>query len=311
MSTSIPEAKAVLRTHIPGFFPAPRRGHSFDMYDLKESILLAATDSARAFDRTMRTGIPGKGLLVILINLFWLRMIKGEILGQHHFLPQARMGDERFWGKMFLNRSMLCKKPELILPVTCRVSGFLFGNLWDSYDRGDYANFLPRGLKECDQFAEPVFIPFARKKTSRKEPVSFEEMCRLIGATMARRLRDRCIGIYDKAREICRERNLVLADAKFRFGLDEYGDAMLIDDLLTTESSQYIGSEAFAEYRDFGGRRPEAYGRQHLCAWLEREIACSRWSASYCRGPSLPKELVKKIMDEYHELYKRLLTLGS
>ena len=285
----------VLETHLPGL---PRRqGKVRDVYDLGHRILLVATDRISAFDCVMPNGIPDKGRILTGLSLFWFDFLKGRI--RTHLLSTAEKdlaavapghSDE------LRGRSMIVRKTQVV-PVECVVRGYLAGSGWKDYqeDRTVSGIRLPEGLRQCSRLPEPVFTPSTKADEGHDLPMSFDDVRRQVGADLATRLRDLSIGIYSAARDYALQQGIIIADTKFEFGLAD-GELILIDEVLTPDSSRFW---PLAEYQE--GRDQASFDKQFVRNYLETLDWDKRPPA-----PRLPDDVVARTRQRYVEAYERL-----
>jgi phosphoribosylaminoimidazole-succinocarboxamide synthase len=280
-------------------FPLYRRGKVRDVYDLGEHLLIVASDRISAFDVVLPTPVPDKGRILTQLSLFWFDFLKEPnhlvTADADHFPSPLRKHREWLRG-----RSMLVKKAERY-DVECVVRGYLAGSGWKDYQKtGMVCGIpLPFDLKQCAKLAQPVFTPAAKNDTGHDENISFDEMIELTGEDVAEELRERSLKIYQRARDYAQICGVILADTKFEFGTDANGDGeiILIDEVLTPDSSRFWPAKDYKE-----GRDQKSFDKQYLRDWLET----LDWNKE-APGPELPPDVVKNTRDKYLEAY-RLLT---
>ncbi len=287
---------AVYETHFPKL-KLLHRGKVRDLYDLGEALLMVATDRISAFDVVMPTPIPDKGVVLTQMSLFWFDFLK-DVVPNH--LLTARVEDypeeAQEYAAVLRGRSMLVKKTKP-LPVECIVRGYLAGSGLKEYrKKGTVCGLkLPRGLREADRLPEPIFTPSTKAQEGHDVNITFEECVHLIGRELAEKVRDLSLEIYKKAAAYAEERGIIIADTKFEFGLLN-GDLLLIDEVLTPDSSRFWPKE---EYEP--GRPQKSFDKQFLRDWLE-EIGWEKKPPA----PELPEEIVTKTRARYLEALKRL-----
>jgi phosphoribosylaminoimidazole-succinocarboxamide synthase len=278
--------------------PLFRRGKVRDIYDLGDHLLMVATDRISAYDVIMPNGIPGKGIVLTQMSLFWFEQLK-DVVKNH--LVSARVSD---YPKMLtphydtLNRrSMLVWKTEPI-EVECVVRGYLAGSGWKDYQKtGAVCGIaLPGGLREGERLEKPLFTPASKAHTGHDENISFSEVEHRLGAEMAERLRNLSIEIYLRAAECAASRGFILVDTKFEFGIRN-GEVLLIDEVLTPDSSRFWRAE---EYRP-GAALPQSFDKQYVRDYLD-SIAFNRKPPA----PVLTDEVVKNTQRLYLEAYEQL-----
>ena len=294
------KTSVVTRTEI-GKYPV-RRGKVRDIYDLGDEVLLVATDRISAYDVVLPTPIPGKGEMLTRISNFWFGLFDRDV--PHHLIEiignKAPAGLEEHIGQL-RGRTMRCKKTKVV-PIECVVRGYLAGSGWSEYQKsGSVCGIkLPPGLKQCDKLPEPIFTPATKEETGHDENISFERACEIVGATTMNTLRDRSIAIYNKAAQYARTRGIIIADTKFEFG-ERGGELLLIDEVLTPDSSRFWPAEKYAS-----GRDQESFDKQYVRNYLTTLVQAGKWNKTP-PGPELPPEIVANTAAKYREAM-RLLT---
>jgi phosphoribosylaminoimidazole-succinocarboxamide synthase len=277
-------------------FPLYRRGKVRDVYDLGEHLLIVASDRISAFDVVLPTVVPDKGRILTQLSLFWFDFLKEPnhlvTADANHFPSPLRK--HRDWLR---GRSMLVKKANRY-DVECVVRGYLAGSGWKDYQKtGMVCGIpLPFDLKQSAKLAQPVFTPAAKNDTGHDENISFDEMIEITGEDVAEDLRERSLKIYQRARDYANICGVILADTKFEFG-EKDGEIILIDEVLTPDSSRFWPAKDYKE-----GRDQKSFDKQYLRDWLET----LDWNKE-APGPELPPDVVQKTRDKYLEAY-RLLT---
>ena len=241
----------VLQTNIAG--TEPSRGKVRDIYDLGDKLLIVATDRISAFDVVMANGIPYKGVILTQISKFWFKFLGGEV--EHHLIsddvakfPQPFKGH----AGQLKGRSMLVRKVE-VLPIECVVRGYLAGSGWKEYQQsGTVCGVkLPKGLKQCDKLPEMIFTPATKaERGTHDENISFDEAVKIVGEEKARYVRDKSIEIFEKAGQYAETRGLILADTKFEWGVTPEGTIILIEEVLTPDSSRFWPADKYEPGRD-------------------------------------------------------------
>ncbi len=276
------------------------RGKVRDIYEVSDqTLLLVATDRISAFDCILPTPIPEKGFVLTAISEFWFNFL--QQVTDHHLLtadiekmPEAvkENADE------LRGRSMLVKKTK-VFPVECVVRGYLAGSGWKDYQRtGEICGHrLPEGLKESDKLPSPIFTPATKAETGHDENISETEMANIIGAEAAAQLSRRSLKLYEEASEYARSRGIIIADTKFEFGQDENGKIILIDEVLTPDSSRFWSADSYAP-----GGAQASFDKQFVRDYLETLDWDKRPPA-----PALPEAIVSATTNRYTSAY-RLLT---
>ncbi len=283
----------LVETHIPGY-PC-RRGKVRDVYDLGDRLVIVATDRISAFDWVLPTGIPDKGRVLTRLTLFWLDFLQVS----NHLLSTdlADLPPEFRRDEALAGRTMLVKKTQVV-PVECVVRGYLAGSGWKEYTRdGTVCGItLPPGLRQSEQLLEPIFTPSTKVEAGHDENISWQQMIRITGATLGEQLRLRSLDIYRRAAEYARSRGILIADTKFEWGQLPGGELVLIDEVLTPDSSRFWPADQYEP-----GTSPPSFDKQFVRDWLER----SSWDKN-SPPPALPPEVVDKTREKYLDAVERL-----
>src|SRR4051812_17575925 len=284
----------LLRSDIPGV--PVRRGKVRDVYDLGDRLVIVATDRLSAFDWVLPTPIPGKGRLLTQLTLFWLDLlgVPNHLLGTDVTAMGPAFADH---ANALTGRTMLVRKAAVV-PFECVVRGYLAGSGWAEYRRtGAVCGVpLPPGLRESERLPEPIFTPATKAEAGHDENVSFAVMAGQVGADLAADLRDKSIAVYRRAAEHAAARGLILADTKFEWGRLPDGSVILIDEVLTPDSSRFWPAD---EYRGGGGRR--SFDKKYVRDWLE-----ARGGDKQSPPPPLPADVVAQTAAKYREAFERL-----
>lgn len=278
------------------------RGKVRDIYEVDaERLLLVATDRVSAFDVVMREAIPFKGAVLTQISAYWFKRLAD--VTPNHLISANAAEIERVVPALaghraaIAGRAMLCRRTE-VFPVECVVRGYISGSAWKEYSRtGTLAGEpLPQGLRESDQLAEVLFSPATKAETGHDENITIARMRALIGDA-ATELERRSRMLYERGRDIARERGIIIADTKFEFGVDREDRLHLIDEALTPDSSRFWPLDTYAV-----GKSPESFDKQYVRNWLD--------SIGFARkppAPEMPPEVARKTSDKYQEALKRLM----
>jgi phosphoribosylaminoimidazole-succinocarboxamide synthase len=289
-------SKVILKTEFPDI-PLFSRGKVRDIYDLGECLLLVATDRISAFDVVLPNGIPDKGRVLTQISIFWFEQMK-DIIQNHVVATQVENFPEKLhkYADILEGRSMLVKKARPV-PVECVVRGYLSGSGWKEYKNGETVCGikLPEGLVESSRLNESIFTPSTKADVGHDINISFDEVVGLVGHDVAERLKDVSLRVYSKAREIAEKKGIIIADTKFEFGLYN-GELMLIDELLTPDSSRFWSMKDYTP-----GRGQDSFDKQIVRDYL----LTLDWNQTY-PGPALPDEIVEKTVARYREFFKIL-----
>ncbi|WP_428939956.1 phosphoribosylaminoimidazolesuccinocarboxamide synthase [Fontivita pretiosa] len=287
--------EAMLQSNLP--FPV-RHGKVRDVYDLGDQLLIVATDRISAFDVVLPDPIPGKGKILTALSVFWFRHFEREI--EHHLIstdvrtfPQALQP----YKDQLRGRSMLVKKCKVI-PIECVARGYLAGSGWKEYSRTQTVCGikLPPKLRQCDRLPAPIFTPATKEQTGHDINISYEEMIARVGAGLADELREKTLRIYTQAMEYALARGVIIADTKFEFGQLPDGRVILIDEILTPDSSRFWPAD---EYEP--GHDQPSFDKQYVRNWLE-----SRDWDKTPPAPKLPFEVIEGTKRRYLEAYQKL-----
>jgi phosphoribosylaminoimidazole-succinocarboxamide synthase len=286
---------ALLQSELP--FPV-RRGKVRDVYDLGSSLLIVATDRISAFDCVMPNGIPDKGKVLTALSLFWFERFAREFPNHLIAADVAKYPTQLqpFAGQI-AGRSMLVRKAEVV-PIECVARGYLAGSGWKEYQASQTVCGirLPPGLRQCDKLPEPIFTPATKEESGHDINISFEEAARRIGRETATTLRDRTLALYTKAADYARERGVIIADTKFEFGRLPDGSLILVDEVLTPDSSRFWPADTYEP-----GHDQPSFDKQYVRNWLETQP----WDKTP-PAPPLPVDVVEGTRKRYVEAYERL-----
>ena len=288
-------ARLVTETHLPNL--PKRQGKVRDVYDLGDRLLLVATDRISAFDCVMPNGIPDKGRILTGLSLFWFDFLKSRVA--NHLLSTAdkdlaALAPDQ--AAMLSGRSMIVRKAKVV-PVECVVRGYVAGSGWKDYQKtGSVCGTkLPAGLKQCGKLARPIFTPTTKADSGHDLPMSFAEVEAAVGKPRAAQLRELSLGVYSAARDYALRRGIIIADTKFEWGLVD-GTLILVDEVLTPDSSRFWPADEYAE-----GRDQASFDKQFVRNYLET----LDWNKTP-PAPALPPEIVQKTRTRYVEAYERL-----
>lgn len=299
---------SALHTSNLASLPLLARGKVRDNYAVGDDrILMVASDRISAFDVIMGEPIPGKGELLTRLSLYWFDRLgpKGLNICPIHLTgedPESVVApDER---DQVRGRSMLVQRLKPI-PVEAVVRGYLAGSGWKEYQesRSVCGVPLPAGLKNASKLPEPIYTPAAKAEMGQHdENITYEQTVAMVGAAVAAKIRDTAIALYKAAAAIALEKGIIIADTKFEFGLDKAGNVVLMDEVLTPDSSRYWPAESYAE-----GSNPPSYDKQFLRDWLEAaKVNGKPWDKTP-PAPRLPREVIDKTAEKYREALTRLV----
>lgn len=287
-------SNTVLETSIPGM--TPRQGKVRDIYDFEDHLLLVSTDRISAYDWVLPTGIPDKGKVLTQIAEFWFGLLNEP----HHLVTTDVTKMPLCCGTdvdAFAGRSTLCKKTKVV-PIECVVRGYLSGSGWKEYQQNQAVCGveLPAGLVESDKLPEPIFTPATKAEEGHDENISFDRMVEIVGREISEELRERSISIFNRGAEYALERGIIIADTKFEFGMTESGELILIDEVLTPDSSRFWPADQYAP-----GKGQPSFDKQFVRDWL----SATDWDKN-SPPPELPEEIVAKTREKYIEAYEKL-----
>ncbi len=287
--------KAVFETNLPGL-NLVRRGKVRDLYDLGDSYLMVATDRLSAFDVVMPDAIPGKGIVLNQISLFWFNEM-ASIVKNHIITSDVNEFPEacRPHADILEGRSMIVKKAEPF-SIECVVRGYVSGSGWKSYkEDGTVCGItLPSGLTESAKLPEPIFTPSTKEEVGLHDiNIDFEEAVKRVGREHAEAVRDLSLSIYKRGVEVADKLGIIIADTKFEFGIFD-GEIILIDEVLTPDSSRFWPKATYAP-----GGPQESYDKQYVRDYL----VSTGWKKTP-PGPTFPAEVIEQTAKKYFEALK-------
>lgn len=275
-----------------------RRGKVRDVYAIGAAVILVATDRISAFDYVLGSGIPDKGRVLNQLSAFWFERTR-HIVPNHLIstdastFPTAALA----FASVLEGRSMLGRMTTP-LPVECVARGYLSGSGWKDYKAtGELCGLtLPKGLRESDRLPEPIFTPATKADSGHDENISEAEAAKVVGVDLLARLRTLTLALYAHGSAHAESKGIILADTKFEFGLTDGGDLLLIDEMMTPDSSRYWPQDRYAP----GGPQP-SFDKQYVRDYLES----IKWNKQP-PVPSLPADVVEGTRNKYLEAYRRL-----
>jgi phosphoribosylaminoimidazole-succinocarboxamide synthase len=277
-----------------------KEGKVREIYDIGDSLIMVATDRISAFDVILKNKIEKKGTVLTQMSKFWFDLTK-DIVPNHVISTDVKDMPEFFQQPQFDGNSMMCRKLTM-LPIECIVRGYITGSGWASYQKdGTVCGIkLPEGLKESEQLPEPIYTPSTKAEIGdHDENISFEKSIEVIekefpghGEEYATKIRDFTIAIYKKCAEYARARGIIIADTKFEFGLDEEGNVIIGDEMLTPDSSRFWPLEGYEP-----GKSQPSYDKQFVRDWLKANP-----DSDYL----LPQDVIDKTIEKYKEAYHLL-----
>ncbi|MBQ7428595.1 MAG: phosphoribosylaminoimidazolesuccinocarboxamide synthase [Butyrivibrio sp.] len=281
-------------------FKPVKEGKVREIYDTGDNLIMVATDRISAFDVILKNKVNKKGTVLTQMSKFWFDYTK-DIVANHMISVDTKDMPEFFQTEEFTGNSMLCKKLNMV-PVECIVRGYITGSGWNSYkENGTVCGIkLPEGLKECDKLPEPIYTPSTKAEIGdHDENIDFEKSVEVLekafpghGADYAAKIRDYTIALYKKCADYALTRGIIIADTKFEFGIDENGNVVLADEMLTPDSSRFWPVEGYEP-----GHSQPSFDKQFVRDWLK---------ANPDSDYNLPQEVIDKTIDKYKEAYKLL-----
>ncbi len=275
-----------------------RRGKVRDVYAIDDALILVATDRISAFDYVLGSGIPDKGRVLNQLSAFWFART-GDIVANHMLsidvstYPAAAQA----YANQLEGRSMLSRRTTP-LPVECVARGYLSGSGWKDYKAtGEVCGMaLPKGMRESDRLPEPLFTPATKADSGHDENISEEAAAKVVGVDLLARLKKITLALYAHGVAHAASKGIILADTKFEFGLTDAGELLLIDEMMTPDSSRYWPKDLYAP----GGPQP-SFDKQYVRDYLES----IQWNKQP-PVPSLPADVVEGTRSKYLDAYRRL-----
>ena len=277
-----------------------KEGKVREVYDIGENLILVATDRISAFDHSLKNKITDKGAILTQMSKFWFDYTK-DIVKNHMVSVDVKDMPEFFQSEKYDGNSMLCKKLEM-LPIECIVRGYITGSGWESYKKnGTVCGIsLPEGLKESEKLPEPIYTPSTKAELGdHDENISFEQSVEVLeklypgkGRDYATQIKDCTIKLYKKCAEYALSKGIIIADTKFEFGLDENGNVVIGDEMLTPDSSRFWPLEGYE-----AGKSQPSYDKQFVRDWLKANP-----DSDYL----LPDDVIDKTIAKYKEAFELL-----
>ena len=277
-----------------------KEGKVREVYDIGENLILVATDRISAFDHILKNKITDKGAILTQMSKFWFDYTK-DIVKNHMVSVDVKDMPEFFQSEKYDGNSMLCKKLEM-LPIECIVRGYITGSGWESYMKnGTVCGIsLPEGLKESEKLPEPIYTPSTKAELGdHDENISFEQSVEVLeklypgkGRDYATQIKDCTIKLYKKCAEYALSKGIIIADTKFEFGLDENGNVVIGDEMLTPDSSRFWPLEGYE-----AGKSQPSYDKQFVRDWLKANP-----DSDYL----LPDDVIDKTIAKYKEAFELL-----
>ena len=269
-----------------------------EIYQVSEDKLaIVTTDRVSAFDVILPTPIPDKGRILNSLSSFWFSYTK-DIVKNHMLSEDLKDMPKELQGEAFAGRTILVKKLEM-LPFEFIIRRYLFGSMWKEYQKtgGFCGKELPAGMRQAERLPEPILTPSIKAEEGHDVNVSFQYMEDKLGSEMAHKTYDAAMALYQRCYDYAYERGIIIADTKFEFGLDENGDLVVADEVLTPDSSRFWSREAYRP-----GTSPESFDKQYLRDWLTENGLDGKTPP-----PELPEDVVANTRAKYLECRERLL----
>lgn len=281
-------------------FKPMKEGKVREIYDNKDSLIMVATDRISAFDVILKNKVTQKGTVLTQMSKFWFDYTK-DIVPNHMISVDNKDMPEFFQQEQFIGNSMLVKKLEM-LPIECIVRGYITGSGWASYQKdGTVCGIqLPQGLQECDKLPEPIYTPSTKAEIGdHDENISFEKSIDVLekqfpghGQEYATKIKEATLALYKACADYALSRGIIIADTKFEFGLDEKGNVVLADEMLTPDSSRFWPLDGYKP-----GQSQPSFDKQFVRDWLK---------ANPDSDYNLPQEIIDKTIAKYKEAYHLL-----
>lgn len=281
-------------------FKPMKEGKVREIYDNKDSLIMVATDRISAFDVILKNKVTKKGTVLTQMSKFWFDYTK-DIVPNHMISVDNKDMPEFFQQEQFIGNSMLVKKLEM-LPIECIVRGYITGSGWASYQKdGTVCGIqLPQGLQECDKLPEPIYTPSTKAEIGdHDENISFEKSIDVLekqfpghGQEYATKIKEATLALYKACADYALSRGIIIADTKFEFGIDENGNVVLADEMLTPDSSRFWPLDGYKP-----GQSQPSFDKQFVRDWLK---------ANPDSDYNLPQEIIDKTIAKYKEAYHLL-----
>ncbi|MGA3007949.1 MAG: phosphoribosylaminoimidazolesuccinocarboxamide synthase [Opitutaceae bacterium] len=297
ISASLPSTAVTQIDHLP--YPRLGSGKVRELFDLGDALLLAATDRLSAFDVILPDGIPGKGILLTQMSLWWFAQTRG--LMANHLLPDqaAEFARRGLHDRDLQLRSMIVRKLKP-LTIECVVRGYLVGSGWSSYQKTGQVcgHRLPDGLRQADRLPTPLFTPTTKApKGQHDEPIDDAQGAAMTSPALYEKVKAASLALYTFGRDRAARAGIILADTKFEFGTDSAGNVLLIDEVLTPDSSRYWPAESYAP-----GQSPPSYDKQ----FVRDHLLEIKWDQKP-PAPRLPANIVKRTQQKYLAAVQELM----
>jgi phosphoribosylaminoimidazole-succinocarboxamide synthase len=297
IAAALPVRAAISIEGLP--YPKIASGKVREIFDLGDALLLSASDRLSAFDVILPDGIPGKGIILTQMSLWWFAQTQ-DIIANHLLPDQENEFARRGLADRDLQlRSMVVRKLKP-LTIECIVRGYLVGSGWSSYQKtGDVCGIkLPAGLRQADRLPEPIFTPTTKApKGEHDEPINDVQGEAAVGSALYRKVKETSLALYRFGHDRAAKAGMILADTKFEFGTDPSGRLILIDEVLTPDSSRYWPAESYAP-----GQSPPSYDKQ----FVRDHLLALKWDQKP-PAPRLPAEVVRRTQEKYLTALRNLM----
>lgn len=291
-------SKVILETNFPAL-KLVKKGKVRNVYSVGENFLIVSTDRLSAFDVIMSQGIPDKGKVLTQISLFWFELTK-DIIPNHLMTADVNEFPKECepYLEILFGRSMIVRKAN-VFPIEAIVRGYLSGSGWEDYKTyGEICGIkLPSGLVESEKLPEPIFTPSTKAEIgTHDENISIEKTIKILGEEFYTKMKNTALNIFNKCSEYALSKGIIIADTKMEFGITEQGDFILVDELLTPDSSRFW---SLSEYEK--GRAQKSYDKQFV-----RDYLLSINFNKQPPPPDLPDEIISKTREKYLEIFSML-----
>lgn len=296
---------SLTNTDLDGILPLVARGKVRDIYEVdSKTLLFVATDRISAYDVIMSNGIPAKGKILTKLSEFWFKFLSE--VPNHLFLPPnsedlfshlPKQLSEPKYREQLEGRALLVKKMKLI-PLEVIVRGYITGSAWKEYKKSQTVHGLPvaAGLEESQEFPQAIFTPSTKaEQGEHDENISPEQAAEIVGKELSEKVAQIAIELYTKAKEYAKTRGIIIADTKFEFGLDENDNVVLVDEVLTPDSSRFWNAATYKL-----GQSQDSYDKQFLRDWLTLN------KLNGVDGVEMPEEIAVKSKEKYVEAFEAL-----
>ncbi|MDC0234038.1 phosphoribosylaminoimidazolesuccinocarboxamide synthase [Acidimicrobiia bacterium] len=279
--------------------PHVHSGKVRDIYEIdSQNLLMVTSDRLSAFDVVLNEPIPEKGRVLTAMTRYWLEKLNNLVPNHLISVDPTYLSDEISLEnrEFLLGRTMICRRAEM-LPVECIVRGFITGSAWKEYKENGtvHGEKVVSGLKESEQFQQPLFTPSTKATSGHDENISFSESIEILGSDLAEKVKDTSLKCYKLAADLAMERGIIIADTKFEFGLID-GELVLADEVLTPDSSRFWPEEQWSI-----GSSPPSFDKQPVRDFLDG----TEWDKKP-PPPTLPSEVISATSSRYIEAYEKI-----